>query len=58
MLREVWRLALVTVLLDPGHRCTEELLERMARKPTVCESEVRAGVVGVRLGTSVHPPEW
>lgn len=36
------KLALVTLLLDPGHRCTEELLERMARKPTVCESEVRA----------------
>ncbi|KAJ8796415.1 hypothetical protein J1605_017885 [Eschrichtius robustus] len=25
-----------------GHSCTEELLERMARKPTVCESEIRA----------------
>ena len=41
-LRQAQQLALVTVLLDPGHSCTEELLERMARKPTVCESEVRA----------------
>lgn len=35
-------MALVTILLNPGPSCTEELLERMARKPTVCESEVRA----------------
>lgn len=49
-------MALVTVLLDLGHRCTEELLERMARKPIVCESEVRA-VGGKGSGWAVHPPE-
>ena len=38
--------------LDPGHSCTEELLERMARKPTVCESEVRA--VGGRGQAGEH----
>ncbi|XP_074169905.1 striated muscle preferentially expressed protein kinase isoform X5 [Rhinolophus sinicus] len=30
--------------------CTEELLERMARKPTVCESEIRAYVQQVLQG--------
>ncbi|XP_043850683.1 striated muscle preferentially expressed protein kinase isoform X2 [Dromiciops gliroides] len=30
--------------------CTEELLERMARKPTVCESEIRAYVKQVLEG--------
>lgn len=45
------RSALATVLLDRGPSCTEELLERMARKPTVCESEVRA--VGGRAGWAV-----
>ncbi|XP_032967728.1 striated muscle preferentially expressed protein kinase isoform X3 [Rhinolophus ferrumequinum] len=30
--------------------CTEELLERMARKPTVCESEIRAYVQQVLEG--------
>lgn len=33
---------MLEVLLNGPHSCTEELLERMARKPTVCESEVRA----------------
>ena len=51
-----WQSALVTVLLDPGLSCTEELLERMARKPTVCESEVRAvggrGWAGALRGVS------
>ncbi|XP_044525375.1 striated muscle preferentially expressed protein kinase [Gracilinanus agilis] len=32
--------------------CTEELLERMARKPTVCESEIRAYVRQVLEGVS------
>ncbi|KAF6116321.1 striated muscle enriched protein kinase [Phyllostomus discolor] len=30
--------------------CTEELLERMARKPTVCESEIRAYMLQVLEG--------
>uniref|UniRef100_F7CEU5 non-specific serine/threonine protein kinase n=1 Tax=Monodelphis domestica TaxID=13616 RepID=F7CEU5_MONDO len=32
--------------------CTEELLERMARKPTVCESEIRGYVKQVLEGVS------